>query len=362
MFFDQLKSCELVRKNGKYSLGREDFDHLFGINDVMALTPNQENIAKLSDLTYLLGLLDINIKSFTAVAAGFLATYSSNDDYNKNYNGENYTSTFLISSNEEDIKKEIVKECRKKIKSNALNINNEIFYRIIELIEDGFSLSNVVFYTNLFIDTYGYVNIKDKHTKALAEFDRVNQQNCNDNHYILCKIIFNEEKLANELNEIKDLTNDKEISERIHEFAKNNNLSRYDEIMYSKRMLSGIKLYRKILHKFILPGYLTYRGRDRDNNIIPQDSMILNDSNRIKSLIDLLNNNGNSYEVLKSITLILNICSTDYTADMAYSYLTGISSFTEAKDNSEIQTLLDNTIPKTENNIQDKENTRKLFH
>ena len=56
------------------------------------------------------------------------------------------------------------------------------------------------------------------------------------------------------------------------------------------------------------------------------------------------------------------MCSTDYTADMAYSYLTGISSFTEAKDNSEIQTLLDNTIPKTENNIQDKENTRKLFH
>ena len=95
-------------KDGKYTLGRQDYDHLFGINDVMTLTPNEKSIASLANATYLFGILGVNINSFTAVASGYLASFS----------GESYEATFIINEYEDYIKNELIKLCSKKIEED----------------------------------------------------------------------------------------------------------------------------------------------------------------------------------------------------------------------------------------------------
>ena len=92
--FLELSECVLKRdeKTGEYTLGREDFDRLYGINDVIVLSPDSDNVARLASVTYLMGMAGYETIGFVAVAAGYLATYKNIETGN--------TKTLLISGYE----------------------------------------------------------------------------------------------------------------------------------------------------------------------------------------------------------------------------------------------------------------------
>ena len=353
MFFDELKDTKLERKDGKYTLGRQDYDHLFGINDVMTLTPNEKSIASLANATYLFGILGVNINSFTAVASGYLASFS----------GESYEATFIINEYEDYIKNELIKLCSKKIEEDTEY--TPLYYYIIKSINVGQPLSEVALNTSSFINRFKLRKETAKTSNAIEQFNKVNQQNCADNHMILCKIFFNNEEYAKDLNELKELTDTDEIKDRIHEFASEKyNFDESEEKKYTIKMYEALRLYDIILHDFIIPGYLTYRGRDRDNKRIIQDSQIINDDKRLESLIILLKSKQEifGYEITPSLIQILNMCSTDYTADMAYDYMNGIASFRASEINNKVEEMIDDYIPRTYNNEEEKKDVRNRFN
>ena len=353
MFFDELKKEKLERKAGKYTLGRNDYDHLFGINDVMTLTPDEKSIASLANVTFLFGVLGVNINSFTAVASGYLATFS----------GEGYEATFIINEYEDYIKKELVELCRKKVEEDIEY--TPIFKYIISLIKDRFPLSEIALNTSSYINRFLLIDEKMKTSKAINQYNKVNQQNCSDNHTIICKILFSDEEYAKDLNELKEISDIDEINKKIHKLAKEKyNFSDTFEKEYTSKMLEALRMYDIILHDFILPGYLTYRGRDRNNKRIIQDSQIINDEQRLTSLMVLLKSKKDffGYDILPSIIQILNMCSTDYTADMAYDYMNGIASFRDSEINNTVEEMMDDFIPRTFNNDSEKKDVRNRFN
>lgn len=353
MFFDELKECKLERQDCLYSLGRDDFDHLFGINDVMTLTPDDKCVKALADITFLFGVLGINIESFTAVASGYLASYS----------GDGYEATFIVNGYEDYVKEEILKICNEIIEEDSSYTPLYVF--ITNLINNGYSLSYIALATSSFINGFSLRKVKDQTVKAMEQFNNVNQQNCHDNHFILCKIFFSNEEYAKDLNELKDISDLGEVASKIHMIAKEKySFTEEEEEEYKNKMYEALRLYDIVLNDFILPGYLTYRGRDRDNNKIEQDSKIINDQHRIDSLITLLKSKQDifNYDIIPSIIQILNMCSTDYTADMAYDYMSGISSFKNSVIDDDVLESMKKYIPTTENNSEEKKETRKLYN
>ena len=353
MFFDELRAEKLERKDGKYTLGRDDYDHLFGINDVMTLTPNEKSVASLANVTFLFGVLGININSFTAVASGYLASF----------NGDGYEATFIINEYEDYIKKEMIKLCKIKIEEDTEY--TPLYNYIISLIKENLPLSEIALNTSSYINRFGLREEKIKTLNAIDQFNKINQQNFSDNHMILCKIIFRNEEYAKDLNELKEISDIDEVNEKIYNYAKEKyNFSDKEEKEYINKMLEARRLYDIIMHDFILPGYLSYRGRDRNNKRIIQDSQIINDEQRLTSLMVLLKSKKDifGYYILPSVIQILNMCSTDYTADMAYDYMNGISSFRASEINDTVEKMMDDYIPRTFNNEEEKKEVRNRFN
>ena len=90
-----------------------------------------------------------------------------------------------------------------------------MYYYIIKSINVGQPLSEVALNTSSFINRFKLRKETAKTSNAIEQFNKVNQQNCADNHMILCKIFFSNEEYAKDLNELKELTDTDEIKDRI---------------------------------------------------------------------------------------------------------------------------------------------------
>ena len=97
------------------------------------------------------------------------------------------------------------------------------------------------------------------------------------------------------------------------------------------------KNFESILKEFILPGYRSYRGADAVRNPIAQLGQILNNQDRIIILNEMLGNEpldtlppNIKQSAMVDIISVLNMCSTDYSADVVQELLAKIQKMVDA--------------------------------
>ncbi|MBQ9318087.1 MAG: hypothetical protein IJR82_00445 [Bacilli bacterium] len=353
-YFEYLKQLKLKRdEKGFYSLNDESANHLFGINDYMTLTPDQYHIALFAAANYLFGIFGVNVSSFTSVSAGYLASYTRDNAFY----GTFFTNEFFLTN-------ELLKLCDEKIKTNE---DIDFYMGIKDILSKQITLLEKSLMISSYLKENNRSNITDNINKSVSQYDQVNQQNCRDNHFIICKVIANgNDSLARDLNGIKDLK-EEEAMKRIEELVSSLTFSTpFDKNTYAQALQQGYAKYQVILGDFILPGYLTYRGTDRDGNAIEQKSQILNEPSRITELKKILGYDNLDYAGRKdafiNVISILNMCSTDYSADMVYNVMKGIDAYQYQGENinDTINLLINTTIPLTPNNWEQRNETRKI--
>lgn len=324
-FFDDLKQTRLRRNDETlYSLENE-FNHVLGINDGNVFTPDQEEIANFAAVNYLLGIFGINIASFNAIPAGFIASYNK---------GNHEYKTFLCA--EFIIVPEIQKLCDEKIKQGIdcvlyQNIKDILIKKRMTLLERTLLIASCIQnYNNKEINeniTVAYISLNDKNTK-----------NCDNNNIVVGRIIAKDLGIPEEKTKkfIEDIL---KISGQVYEVVGASfedprlfPLERYKELarsgtnIYSRKnglseeerqkVFEGSRLFCELMYGVILPGYYTYKGKNRNGDVIAQDSQILNRKEMIETFKSILGYDHMDDERILNITRLIGLCSTDYSADM----------------------------------------------
>ena len=382
-FFSNIKNKRLRRNEyGIYTLDDEGLDRTLGLDDrSFTLTPNKEQITTFAAMTYLFGLFGMSIESFTAIPFGYIATYK---------NGGTFITFAPV------IGEELVNLCNAEIEK--LNEEKdkkliELYRKILEIIKDsnltllqksimisGLKSDEVKLPHSLnelnFVETEG----KDKGkitSVALHDFKQANGENCDTNDSLLCKILagYTREKealgimddwskmLAEDLTAIMKEGSDG-IESRIdeltdkHKFASEEEKIRYSQMLYSRK-----KLYDEIMQGYILSGYHTYMGRDERGKKILQDGEILNKPTQIDNIGQKIQETEkNKYLHHLYLRHVLNLCSTDYSADVVLSLLKSITTYYQGR--SELDNVVyrfEKDIPKAPRNKIDKDTARDNY-
>ena len=318
---EELSECILTRneKTGEYTLGREDFDRLYGINDVIVLSPDSENVARLASVTYLMGMADYEITAFVAIAAGYLATFKDTKDGTtktlliSGYEGKNieiinkiYREKGLeqISQN-----KKIVNFAWQKRNQNSLgklytdistenpkitqdSLNNIIMTLINKVKKVSFSKSEkeqgIVARANEEQMSFARVSeeqIKEEAYKCLLEilaeqkielaeeekqriveyfysirfilsFERANKYNCDINNLLISRAIFNNEKDARLIFEIyMSISNEKDLQKVVREYFEKNNQKVTEDKI--NESIEKLQIFIKIFG-YIITNYFAY--------------------------------------------------------------------------------------------------------
>ena len=323
--FAKLYKAKLERTPSMlFTLGAEELDKAFVLDQSKAtLTPDKESILNFSAATYLLGLLGYQVVNFTAVPAGFLATYENNGE----------SATLLVGKKSLELYREVFCELIEKHIGN-INISEEeatFFGHLNQCIKENNDFVETCLVANYVLDTSkGLAELKDRKNVLSNPFNpstaeneelSVNERNCRDNHVIM-------EQIAREL--LGYPVEDEKMSEEQKEKAKN---------------LAG-----EILETHVLPSYLTYVGHDRQNNPIERDSQILNRLEKVKTILNVV-------KTPERMALVLNMCSTDYAADVVYAVLKEMTSCKNVERSAE---EIDKLVPETPHNAEQKEFARAV--
>ena len=238
-FFVELKGKKLVRGlDGLYTLNDTNLDRFFGINSCITLTPNKHNIANLAAMNYLFGLFGLNASSFVAIAAGYLVSYSKDDKF--------YGTFMTLDHLQAYIPSELLKLCRQESEKSSNDEDRMMYSNIEKILSDkNLSLLEKSLCISSFIKENGITKFDEKISKSILVYQNSNQKNCDDNHFVLCKIISDgNDEFAEDLNKIKD------------ENVKHNSL----EKEYVEKLMAARCVYNNVLNNFILPGYLHIEG------------------------------------------------------------------------------------------------------
>ena len=359
-FFKELQECELKRDNqGVYRLEylgykKDDLNHLFGLSTA-TLTPDKESIINFAAITYLYGLLGVNVETFTAIPAGFIGSY--------NDNGVHY-GTFL--SDPYYVTQEVIETCDYFLESGEELGDGGFFANIREILQNE---------KKSFLDKVLEIaalkkprEFEWKLERAMERFGDVNDRNCALNHKILEDIVTDSQENLSALSRVNSEINggktiDDVIAELVKErkpktliekiicLFKSKKIKKETEEFVSKTK-SAKELYDKILNSFILDsGYYVYRGRDRE-----QDGTVLNDTERAELLMGYLKSANplkSEKELHADVVDILNMCSTDYAADIVLEVMKAI------KENEKEK--IDEVIPPSINNRTEKRDFRNAI-
>lgn len=343
-FFDKLRKTKLKRReDGTYVLDNENLNRTLAMGDTtLVLTPDQSQIASFAAMTFLFGLFNINVETFTSIPTGFIATYKK---------GEEFYGTFC-SFPDSYIENAIIELCDENSKE-IKDTKSVVYGRIKEIMsKSNTTLVEKAVIISTYIKTVEVNPLYSAHMlhasiqNAKIKFKKANSNNCDDNHKLLCRVIAKgNSDLANALIDVKVEGNPNTYGQNLDEYSQ-----KYDEIM----------------DQFILPGYLSYRGFDRDNNPLNQQSQILNEKGRIDTIMKILGYENLKWpdEKFKNIIHVLNMCSTDYAADMVEAALDKIikANVNEQEIDGYINEIL-SVIPATPNNLKEKQTTRdKISH
>lgn len=316
---NELRKCELVR-NERHILtlkGREDLDRLFGF-DVATLTPNKDQICYFAAICYLFGLFGINVSSFSAIPLGFVASFKKNGEFFGTFLSEpTYVSRIILGL------------C---IKTKNIEPSNAAFFdSVLGIMSDNETslIDKCIKIRNLNKNEI----IKNRTKEALEQFDKVNLQNCKDNGIIIEKIVSGSSEIAEDLHAInayeeaekKKLKEKGEtknvkipLDDKILELVGNRRFdSEEDRLNYLQCLKNTKAVHDELFYGYILDsGYYVYVGRNRNQN-----GKVLNDITRIsllRKLLQSINPQKDHSDINTDIIDILNLCSTDYSADVVY--------------------------------------------
>ncbi len=323
-FFKDINNRELTRTNtGFYSLGSTELDRVFGLDqNSIYFIPNSENVECFASITYLYGLMGYTVTNFTAISTGYVATYKKDDDI----------STLIISNNHEYCREQLFDFAKAQLQTELSAQQQQVFKYIadsvvnpkISLVDiclgcNGLATSDVVLHARLEQAMYPFS----------GDPESLNSQNCNNNHELLTKLCCS--------------------------------LLGIDYFNATTEQLDQAKqMQQKILDDYIKPSYLTYRGTDRQNNPIPQNSQILQSEQLLTSLTDyLLQGKNIDVATRRRLGIVLNMCSTDFTADMVYNALDIMS---HSNDPKKAKEDLRQAIPQTPQNYPSKNNAKQFVN
>lgn len=303
--------------NLMYTLGDEGLDRLLSLDqNRAAFTPSKDAIESLAAVNYLYGLFGYSTTNYTAIPAGYLTTLSSEDDY----------VTLLVSGDKRAYYREHLVQLAETQIKNASSEEEYQFWNIVKTLLNtkNISLVKVCYQINSFlVVAQGLESVKNNVKNAIYPFsgdkNSLNSQNCSYNRVAL------EEICLDALG--------------------------YDEYSTPEQKEEAKGLMSSVLQEFILPGYLAYVGHDRQGNPIKRDNQIVNRPYRIQDIFKRLKN-------IKGSTMVLNACSTDYTADVVYSLLKSIS---ECENVREGYDDIDRIVPHTPHNEKQRHEASKLL-
>lgn len=280
-YFESLYSKVLKRKpSNLYTLGDKKTDKLWGLDqNIPTFTPEKKIIDDFASMSYLYGLLGYTASNYTAIPAGYLVTYKKGSK----------VATIIISpgTKSENISK-FVEEINAYQESETLTeTERDFFTSLAKTIKTkNVRLLDVCLAANARLEKEsGLTDLKEKREKAKAPFDSndknsVNSQNCDNNHILL-------ERVCRDI--LGYPVEDEEVTEEQRKEA-------YD-------------LSRQILSERIIPSYLTYVGKARDNTPIPRDNQVLTKKEMIMKIFDIV-------KTSRKLSMALTMCATDYTADV----------------------------------------------
>ena len=363
--FTELKGKKLRRnERSEYTLGDQLLDHTIGINDSLVLTPDEEQIALFAASNFLFGIFGINVTAFTAIPSGFIASYSKD--------GTNF-GTFI--DYEPVITYTLLQLCEEYKKRQP---DKASFYEELGVIlSDSSSLIKKAIIAKDCINRHQIEQIPENIGMAREIFRRVNDNNCDENSKVIIGIMTDyDPRLTEDIFAVDSVASAQKVRPDEYDIIaqvmierrvrKRNIEDERERASYKETLTEETKRFHSILHLNILPLYHVYIGKDKDKNPIEQDSQILNKSDLIERLIQLLNINQDDIKErlkgLKDISKILNICSTDYSADMVLATFDKINEITDSVTKENVQEFVDNiissTIPRTPDNKEQKSEAR----
>lgn len=278
--FDKIYDSELTRdENNLYTLGDSRLDMTFNLKQQSPVfTPNKKHIEDFAAISYLFSILGFTPFNFTATTMGYIACYN---------NGEESKTIMIDNGPITKIYRQKIKTLiDEKLKGNNLNKDERFILEQTSVLMENDNMDMIdicLFINSLGADKIFNVNIE----KTMFEFSpdkrSLNSKNCDNNHEILrvicCEVLGYDPDSMN-----------KEQSAEVEE------------------------LYKDILNNWILPGYLTYKGKDRSGKSIYHDTDSLTNLNRLNELFSKVKSK-------EHLVKILNMCATDYTADIVYDVL-----------------------------------------
>ena len=334
-FFKDIQKRELKRdENMLYTLGDEHVDKFLYLDqNVATLSPDSGAIKNFAAVSYLFGMLGMPPINYTAVPSGFLVTYKNKEqeevctllvmDEENPYFEEviiNYIKEKLHDETLSEDEKEILKETARLIRDEKVPLI-EVVTRVEKLIQEKEEKKQPVqnLRKGILASQTEFDCLRDEETKKATT---INQQNCDDNHVVLWSIC------AKLLGFKSDTENEQE-----------------------KQQIQALN--DSILNDWILKNYRVYADKavDENGNKVPQNKQILNEEKVIAHA------KGN-FVTHKNACLILNMCSTDYAADIVFAIMKSITGSTKEMTVEEMLNKIQTIMPNTEQNFEQKRKAR----
>lgn len=373
-FAKEVNKLSLTRNDDYlFTTGNEKIDKAFGLgHEVLYGNPSMGAQINFGALVYLSGLFGGNISSFTATPFGFIYQMNFEDKngvYVVSENEFKSTENNFLGFNVEDLKLRI-EEFKK---SNKLDENEQFFcdFVIRRLDESNEKPMNYVLrnVSLLIKENPGIFKRFEKNLRnARNSFVSTNNENCEKNNLQLIEMMydshiknFNEEYLLNKqlsayltnyyVYQNKDLDSVLDcldISEDEKNIVQNvlNKLSQNEEDYI---MANEIK-------KWIIDGYYAHRGYCQDKEPVKKNKNIIHER--------AMDKDSKFRRIFKQdLKKILNMCSTDYTADRVYDVISiySDSSIDTLESGKALDKVLD-SVEVVEDNNKYKTIARRSFN
>ena len=343
-FLAKVYSTPLVRDPDtlKYTLGDKQLDDLFDLGQVSSgFAPSKESVLNFAATTFLYGIAGYKATNYTSVPGGFLVTYQR-----KNPRGENMVATVLISDDEGIYWQEELAKTIDEVSyyPNYDDAEYSIMHQLSTMMRSESFFKDQMSQCVAFADIINHDAIfmpYIKHNIAQAMFpfssskepQSLNSRNCEENHTLLDMFC------AKELGLDYDALVDEAIT--------------FEQQGADDKLKQIKEMRNDILHGWILPGYFTFVGNKRG---VPtaRNAQILNNQKRLAELQQKVKNP-------KALAAIVNMCATDYSADVVYGILDSLnnehSQTNDLSDPAKIKSIM----PDTPNNAEQVAAIRESF-
>lgn len=315
-YFEDLFNTKLERKEPSkfYTLGDEKLDHGFGLDNMAAaLTPSKEQIEQFASLTYLFGMLGYKVSEFTAVPAGYLVGLE---------NGGKSGTIIISEGTKSEYLKKIFEIVDEKANSGELSHEEQEFFNLAksridynERLGEGLIVAcaelNAILKNSPELERLNSLAVASAEPINFNSNGSVNKRNCDENQILIERMV--REKMGLPLDE---------------------------ESLTEEQIQKTREIGKTLLQDQILPYYRKYMAGS---------SQILSSEEMIKHFAEVFGNT-------RRAVIALNICSTDFTADMA-SYI--LDDIIHCSNPSEFER---HEYPKTPNNEDEKTNARKVIN